>query len=60
MAPMKLSNKNLDKILSPPVAKAGNPNEITTAFSPDLKKNKSNDNTSIVYPAQPHHHWCTF
>jgi hypothetical protein len=60
MANMKLSKISLDKILSPPVAKAGKPNKLTMAFSPNSKKNKANDNTSIVYSAQTHHHRCTF
>ena len=60
MAPLKIPKKSLDKIISPPVSKVGKPNKITTSFSPNSKKNKADDNTSIVYSAQTHHHWCTF
>jgi hypothetical protein len=58
MAPTKLYKKSIDKTPSTH-AKAGRANKITSAISPNLKKNKLDNNTATALSTQSHHHQLT-
>jgi hypothetical protein len=58
VAGTKFSKKSVEKTLNS-LARAGKVNKITSAISPNSKKNKLDSNTAYVFSAQSHHHQLT-